>query len=360
MNSTHGGNIWPLLEKGIDPSHLLDFSVDLNPLGPPAGWQAVLREGLEEAALYPDPVYRDLRRALAEMEGVSPSCILPGNGTAELIHLITRRVKPARAIAAVPTFSEYERAVRADGGQWVPSFLREEEGFLPGPPEWAGQIGAQILFLCNPNNPTGRAWPQERLMEWLETSHRQGMMAVVDEAYIDFLEEPRKVSTVRWLSRFPRLIVLRSMTKFFAVPGLRLGFLAASEEIVSGLAEIQPPWPVNGPAALVGRWLAGQRDYLERSRQAMAVFRKDLSARLGALPGVVCAPSEANFILCRLKDRMESTQVLGAALAERGILVRLCDDFLGLEPGRFFRVAVRTPEENGRLLNALRGVLHAG
>ena len=358
MRERHGGNIWPLLERGISPAEILDFSVDLNPLGPPPGWEAVLREGLQEAALYPDPVYRDLRQAVAASEGISPERVLPGNGTAELIHLITRWVRPARAAVAVPTFTEYERAIRADGGEVIPCFFREEEEFLPGP---LPGTGSQLLFLCNPNNPTGRVWPRDRLLEWLEFCRRQGTLAVVDEAYLDFVEEGLRFSAVRWLDRFPRLIVLRSMTKSFAVPGLRLGYLAASERIVSELRGIHPPWPVNGPAALAGRWLIGQTGYLEESRRSVRVFRQGLWERLQGLPGLRCFPSEANFILCRLTDPVWGAQRLADGLAKRGILVRTCGDFTGLEEDRFIRIAVRRPEQNERLLRALGEVFaHAG
>jgi threonine-phosphate decarboxylase len=358
MSRRHGGNIWPLLEKGISPAEILDFSVDLNPLGPPPGWEQVLREGLQEAALYPDPSYRDLRQAIAAVEGISPDRILPGNGTADLIHLITRWLKPSQAAVAVPTFTEYERAVRADGGEVVPCLLREEDGFLPGP---APETRAQLLFLCNPNNPTGRLWPRDRLLEWLEHCRRQGITAVVDEAYMDFVEDGLRFSAVQWLDRFPRLIVLRSMTKSFAVPGLRLGYLTASERIVSELSGIQPPWPVNGPAALAGRWLAGQQSYLEESRRSVRIFRQGLQEQLQGLPALSCIPSEANFILCRITDLAWDAGRLAAALAERGILVRTCGDFTGLEKERFIRVAVRRPEQNERLLRGLKEILgHAG
>ncbi len=358
MTQRHGGNIWPLLEKGISPTEILDFSVDLNPFGPPSGWEAVLREGLQEAVLYPDPAYQDLRQAIAAAEGISPDKILPGNGTADLIHLITRWIKPARAAVAVPTFTEYERAVQADGGEVIPCPLQEQNGFLPGP---APETGAQILFLCNPNNPTGRIWPRDRLMEWLESCARQGITAVVDEAYMDFVEDDLRVSAVGWLERFPRLIVLRSMTKSFAVPGLRLGYLSASERIVSALAGIQPPWSVNGPAALAGRWLAGQQNYLEESRRSIRIFRQGLWEQLQKLPDLRCVPSEANFILCRLAGPVGGARRLAAALAERGILIRTCDDFTGLGKDHFLRIAVRRPEQNERLLRALKEILsHAG
>jgi threonine-phosphate decarboxylase len=255
----------------------------------------------------------------------------------------------------VPTFTEYERAVRADGGEVVPFLLREEDGFLPGP---APETGARLLFLCNPNNPTGRIWPRDRLLEWLEACHRQRATAVVDEAYMDFVEEGLRFSAVRWLDRFPRLIVLRSMTKSFAVPGLRLGYLAASEQIVSELGGIQPPWPVNGPAALAGRWLAGQTGYLEESRRSVRVFRQGLQEQLQGLPALRYVPSEANFILCRLAEPVRGAGWLAAALADRGILIRTCDDFTGLEKERFVRIAVRRPEQNERLLRALEEILN--
>ena len=357
MNSSHGGNVWAVLEKG-SPAEALDFSADLNPLGPPPGLEAVLREGWGEVALYPEPTYRNLRQALARAEGVEPSCILPGNGTADLIHLITRWKKARHAVVCVPTFTEYERAVLADGGEVYPWLLWEEEEFLPGAVrEFKGLGAGDLLFLCNPNNPTGRLWPRDRLLECLERCDRLGVTAVVDEAYMDFVEDELRFSAVRWIERFPRLILLRSMTKAFAVPGLRLGYGIAAPEVIEDFGRIQPPWPVNGPAALAGSWLAGQAEYLESCRRSILSFRQVLREQLGSLPGLRPVPSEANFFLCRLTDPSCNGPRLAAALAEQGILVRVCDDFTGLEPVRFIRVAVRKPEENDRLISALREAL---
>jgi len=355
MKATHGGNIWEALGA-------LDFSADLNPLGPPPGLETVLREGWSEVSFYPEPTYRNLRRALAGREGVDPACILPGNGTADLIHLITRWKKPRRAVVCVPTFTEYERAVLADGGDLSLWFLRAEEGFLPGSLSGIEKMReGELLFLCNPNNPTGRIWPEGRLLESLERCDRLGGMAVVDEAYMDFVADNLRTSAVRWLRRFPRLIVLRSMTKAFAVPGLRLGYAVAAPEVVESLSRVQPPWPVNGPAALAGSWLAEQREYLETCRRSILSFRELLREQLSGLSGIHLFPSEANFFLLRLLDSAWPGARLAAALAEREILVRVCDDFTGLQPGRFIRVAVRKPDENERLVSALREVLpHAG
>ena len=360
MNALHGGNLWAALEKSsFSRSQILDFSADLNPLGPPPGLENLLRDSWADASVYPEPAYRALRQALARLEGIDPACILPGNGAADLIHLITRWKKGRRAMVCVPTFTEYERAVLADGGEVSPWVFRAQEQFFPDPPPEPD--GSDLLFLCNPNNPTGRLWPRARLLESLERWDQQGGTVVVDEAYLDFVEEDLRCSAVRWLDRFPRLIVLRSMTKLFAVPGLRLGYLAASPGWVAALGRIQPPWPVNGPAVSAGIWLSEQREYREESRRAIQPARRQLAAELAKLPGLRLFPSEANFFLCCLTSPVWTGPRLAAVLAERGILIRVCDDFTGLEPGRFFRIAVRRPEENQRLIAALREVFgHAG
>ncbi len=341
-------------------AEVLDFSADLNPLGPPPGLELVLREALQEITVYPEPTYRNLREALARAEGVEPEQILPGNGTAELIHLVTRWRRAALAAVVVPTFTEYERAVRADGGEVLPLHLREEEDFDPSRLRADAALGpeeAQLGFICNPNNPTGRLWPAEELRRRLEEFHRAGMDVVVDEAYMDFVRDEGRYSAVDWIKEFPQLIVLRSLTKSFAVPGLRIGYGVASAERVGALAQLQPPWPVNGPAALAGQWLAGQQRFLDRCRRELAAIREQMESRLRELPGVRLFPSDCNFFLCRLTRAGRSAADLAAALADRGILIRVCDDFTGLERGRFFRVAVRTPEENDRLLAALRVAL---
>ena len=358
MKAAHGGNIWSVLEKSaLSRSQILDFSADLNPLGPPPGLEEVLRESWADGSLYPEPTYRNLRQALARFDGIDPARILPGNGTADLIHLITRWRKGKRAVVCVPTFTEYERAVLADGGEVSHWFLRSEDQFLPSFAPQPESGGADLLFLCNPNNPTGRLWPRARLLECLERWDRAGATAVVDEAYLGFVEGEATGSAVRWLERFPRLIVLRSMTKLFSVPGLRLGYLAASPECVAALGRIQPPWPVNGPAVSAGIWLTQQREYIEESRRAIRAARQTMAAELAKLPGLRPFPTEANFFLCRLISPSWTAARLAAELAERGILIRTGDDFTGLEPGRFFRVAVRRPEENRRLLAALREVM---
>ena len=359
MRPRHGGNLWALPGRAADAHvEVLDFSADLNPLGPPPGIEPVLREAFGEIGVYPEPTYRALREVLARTEGVHPDQILPGNGTAELIHLVTRGRRAARAAVVVPTFTEYERAILADGGEVVPVHLREEEDFDPRAlVDRQPFPTAPLVFLCNPNNPTGRLWPEGRLREQLERLHRVGADVVVDEAYMDFVRDGERYSAVGWIREFPRLMVLRSLTKSFTVPGLRIGYLVAAAQRVEALAQLQPPWPVNGPAALVGRWLAAQRGFVDQCRRELAALRERMGSQLQGLPGVRLFPTDCNFFLCRLSGNGRMAADLAAALAERGIGIRVCDDFTGLEGGCFFRVAVRTQGQNDRLLVALQEAL---
>lgn len=358
MTSSHGGNPWALMEENaFSLDEILDMSADLNPLGPPPDLGDLLEEGVKQVGWYPDPTYREFRQAVAQVEGVDPSRILVGNGTTDLIHLISRWQARADAAVVVPTFTEYERAVAADGGSVVPWPLCFEERFSP--PTWNGALpfeSVRLLFLCNPNNPTGTLWPEDQLHALAEICDQVGTFLVVDEATMDLVEDPLRYSAVPWVGDFRRLLVLRSMTKSFAVPGLRIGYLAASTEIVGELSRLQPPWAMNAVAGCIGRRLIRKQQYLKASRSALKEFREDLWNRLVQVSSIRTYPSAANFFLCRIEDPAWSNRPLAEKLRERGILVRTCDDFTGLSGGRFFRVAVRGLKENVRLVSALKEI----
>ena len=337
----------------------MDFSADFNPLGPPAGLQAVWEEGLSRLESYPEPTYRRFREAAAQREGVSPEQVLPGNGTADLIHLVSRFRPRSTAAVVVPTFTEFERAVAADGGTVLPWMLEEESGFSPEFLRAPGPIPAGgILFLCNPNNPTGTLWPRPPLRRLIEEAEGAGAVAVVDEAYLDFVEEGERHSAIEWLNDFKRLIILRSMTKAFAVPGLRVGYALSSISLIEDLKRFQPPWPMNTLAAQVGEHLARVGEgHLALTHELLPAWRSHLEEGLRALGGIRPYPSHANFLLCRLEDPAWTAGRLKTALARRGILIRDCGDFTGLGGGRFFRVAVRREEENAVLLSGFRELL---
>lgn len=348
----HGGNIWAASRATGRPwSQWLDFSASINPLGTPPWVKAALRAALAAAAHYPDPDCHDLAAAAAARHGLAPACIRFGNGAAELIHLLVAALAPPAGLVLAPTFARYGAALRQAG---VPV---SELPAWPAPPDagalraWlAGAPAGAVAFLCNPNNPTGRLLPPDLLAAALD---QERVWVVVDEAFLDFA--PAAASLLPRVGHHPRLVVLRSLTKLYAIPSLRLGWLAGPPELVQRLARLQVPWSVNGFAAAAGLAALTGPDYAAPTRAA--VIRAQAAARRLLLPlrrWLEPLPSDCNYFLARLHG------IGGTALQERllphGILVRTCSGFSGLGDG-YLRLAVRPRAETRRLAGALARVL---
>jgi threonine-phosphate decarboxylase len=333
---------------GRHPDGFLDFSANINPLGPPEAALSAGEEALHgEAGRYPDLHYTELRAALAGYLGVSVETVLPTNGGAEALFLAARAAAngPGRkALILEPTFSEYATAARAAGFEILRVVARRpgtdfrlDFGVL----EDLEDVG--LVFLCNPNNPTGDGVSREEVLRMAERIREAGAVLVVDEAFTDF---------ARHLSVAPEieegLSVARSFTKFFAIPGLRLGCLVTQDP--ERVRVFQPSWSVNAVAAAVGVAASRERVFAEATLAEVALRRRELFSALGGLPGIIAYPGAANFLLVR------GPRGLAEELAHRGILVRGCEPFRGLGPG-FFRVAVRGAGENKRLVQEVRTVL---
>ncbi len=323
----------------------LDFSGNINPLGPPEGVLLAAEKALRsEAATYPDPRYPELRAALAEYLEVPPETVLPTNGGAEALFLAARVAAEEsggrRAVILDPTFSEYAAAARTAG--LIPESRiarRPERGFRLDASALDDLDGVGVVFLCNPNNPTGDLLPREQVLRVAERVRAAGPVLVVDEAFADFAPGESVAGEVD-----DRLYVARSFTKFFAVPGLRLGCLVARDP--ERAQAFQPSWPVNVAAAAAGIVAARDGLFVEATISEISQRRAELFADLRGLPGITPYPGAANFLIFR------GPEGLPERLARLGVLVRGCGPFPGLGP-RFVRVAVRGREENGRLVRAL-------
>ncbi|MBE3586304.1 threonine-phosphate decarboxylase CobD [Desulfofundulus thermocisternus] len=354
----HGGNlVRASLEYGFAPQDFLDFSANINPLGPSPRVLEALKDNLWQISHYPDPDCRELKVALAEHLGVDPSCLLVGNGASELIYLLARVFPFRRALIPAPTFSEYALAVRAAGGEVKYIFLDSSRGF-PFPLKEVLKLlpEADALFLCNPNNPTGGLVTCRELGFLLETALACGSMIIVDEAFMDFVQNPASYSLLCQAGRHHRLILLYSLTKILAIPGLRLGVLVARPEVVRTLEKARDPWSVNALAQVAG--VAGLRDraYLEATREVVTREREFLFQELSSLPGWRPFPGTANFLLVDITNAGITAGELTGLLGRRGILVRNCSNFPGLTEG-YIRVAVKGHDENLRLLKVLGEVL---
>jgi threonine-phosphate decarboxylase len=341
----HHGAHGDLVSRSIDVSvgELLDFSQNINPLGAPRRALEAARGAIfKEAGRYPDLGYTRLRGALAAYLGVSAESIVPTNGGAEALFLAARAAGTGgKALVLEPTFSEYAAAARASGMEPVRRVSRRREGgFRWDPTSLEDLEGVSVVFLCNPNNPTGDALGYSEVLEVAVRVKEAGAVLVVDEAFADFVPG---ISVAAMVDE--GLWVARSLTKFFAIPGLRLGCLVCDQ--AERVQALQPSWPVNAVAAAAGIAALGDLGFAEASVAEVARLRKELFGALDALAGLQPFPGAANFLLIQGPDE------LPGRLARRGVLVRGCGPFYGLGP-QYFRVAVRGAEQNGRLVAAIK------
>lgn len=346
----------PLFRHGGDSPGLLDFSASINPLGPPQSVLRAIREGLADIAHYPDPHCRELTNRLAAHHGVDPSQIVVGNGSNELIYAIARAFRPMRVAIAEPTYTEYLRAsllVGADVEHWLAD---TENDFELRPFDVKG---VDLVWLCHPNNPTGRLWQVSEAAEWMIRNPRT--LFVVDEAFLPLCIKTEE-NNDDW-SRFGfsccetigNVVTLHSLTKTYALPGLRLGYAMASPEVAQRIQNELPPWSVNILAQRAGEAVRADAEFRGRtavwlSSPETRSFERNLAA---VSPRLHVFPSNANFVLARL-ERMTAKE-LADCLAQRGIVIRDAANFVGLDE-RYFRVAIRTAPENQRLFDELRSI----
>ncbi len=348
----HGGDVYHLARTlGLKLSDLLDFSANINPLGFPPGIPSAIQQALGEIVHYPDRRCLDLRRELAAYHRLSPEQILMGNGSTELIYLVARALAPRQALIVAPAFSEYEHALEAARVPVAFQITTEAQNFTPAGP--LDPQGADLVFLANPASPSGVLSAPERLLAAAAGLEAAGVYLLLDEAFIDFVEE---ASLKSHLARFPHLLILRSFTKFFGIPGMRLGCLLAAPELIERLAAVQEPWSVSTLAQAMGRACLRDLDYMARSRALVSAERDYLLAGLKVLPGLQPFPGAVNYLLVKITRPDWAAASLQRALLAHKVVIRDASNFRGLDE-RFIRLAVRRREENERLLVALGHVL---
>ncbi len=343
-NFEHGGNIRQLAETaGRTQSEILDFSANINPLGPPEWLRPLINSQINALQHYPDPHCTELVRAVAERYEVGCEEVIAGNGSTEILYLLTRAVEKSTALIPVPSYGDYTKAARQAGmriqtvpaGEELPSDLLTPD---------------TVVFLGRPNNPTGAVCPADALRD-LAAEH-PATLFVVDEAFGDFVDDFDSLTR----HRPANVIVLLSLTKIFAIPGLRTGCAVGDARLIQRLLEIQPPWSVNTFAQVVSAAALRDHEFVARTRAYVRRERQKLFAELSSIPGLDVVPAQANFLLVRLDRCGMDAPWLAEQLLSHGIAIRVCTSFPGLD-ARYFRVAVRTGAENVRLIAALRCVL---
>ncbi|HXM01658.1 MAG TPA: aminotransferase class I/II-fold pyridoxal phosphate-dependent enzyme [Chthoniobacterales bacterium] len=354
----HGGQIRQAAERfGVPLESFVDFSSNVNVLAPAvtaADWE----RWMTEIYRYPEPA--DLTQRLASFYDVRAEHMLPTAGAIEALYLSARLFAGCRVAVIEPSFSDYSRAFSTIPCS-VERILLTSELWASSIQDWADRLEPfDVIVLGNPNNPTGSFSSLADLTALFDRRWVRPKHWIIDEAFIEFVTESERETLLNRLTDYPSLIVLRSLTKSWRIPGLRFGFLATAGPIEE-LERIQPPWSVNG---VVQAWASEFLRYERRSEylaslRMLVTLREDFQARLRLIPGITVYPSAANFLLLELTDAGLHAEQVYSKLGCRGILIRVCDSFYGMPKGRFLRIAIRTASENRKLVEVLSEICAA-
>jgi threonine-phosphate decarboxylase len=351
----HGGNVFDVArQQGIAPDDIADFSASINPLGLSSMVKEAIIRSIDSLVHYPDSSHKELKQALAEHHGVSAGNIVVANGSTEIIYHLPAMLHGTRALIVSPSFSEYFRALSQQQWEAHHFIVKHENNFSLDLDALKHRLaeGYEALYLCNPANPGGILYPLHIIEQVYNLCLESGTFFVLDEAFMDFCEEG---SAKRFMVGVDNGIVLRSMTKFFGIPGLRLGYALASSTLAERLDAMGGPWSVNTLALAAG--VAALHD-TEHNHQTLEYIRRErhsLFERLSKFEQLRVFPSSVNYLLLQITGNMSSEELRDKLIQQR-ILVRNCATFMGLT-SRFIRIAIRTAEENDRLVKVLKGIL---
>lgn len=336
----HGGDIYRY-------GKVIDFSANCNPLGTPKGVKEAVIKSVEHLANYPQVGYGPLKAAIGGYEGVAENQVICGNGAAELVFSLCRARKPRKALVAAPTFAEYEQALESVDCQVEHYFLKEEKGFA-FQEDFLEALHEELdmVFLCNPNNPTGVLLSREFLLSVLERCTEKNIFLVVDECFLDFVANPEEYTLKPWLDSRENLFLLKAFTKRYAMAGVRLGYgLSGNETLLETMTRVTQPWNLSVIAQEAGLAALKENAYVEKGRELIFREKRFLKEGLERF-GMKVYDSQANYLFFYGPD------TLWQECLKAGILIRDCSNYPGLTKG-YYRIAVRTHKENQALLGAL-------
>jgi L-threonine-O-3-phosphate decarboxylase len=363
----HGGEVWEVTSKhDLLWKDISDFSANVNPLGPAQKALESVKNSLWQIPFYPDSNSTTLKEAIAEYfkrndHATSPDNVVVGNGSTELIYLFADVFikKGDEALIPVPTFGEYENAVRKAGGK--PKHIKLAQDFSIVITDLLDEItsATKIIFLCNPNNPTSILTPLEKLREIIEKASKENILVLLDEDFMEFVDEEKRFSLIGKVKYYPNLFVLRSFTKVFGLTGLRVGYGIACKEIINLLLKAKIPWNVNCLAQAAAIAALKDEGYLRETWRLVKRERGFLLNELKQIKGFKVFPADANFIFVDIRQSGFTAAQLKETMLRHGILIRDCSSFRGLDK-YYIRVAIRTRQENERLLKALKEIVGVG
>ena len=337
----HGGDIY----RHPD---VIDFSVNTNPLGTPESVKRAVQESVAKIEHYPDVRCEALRKAISRFEQVNMEEILCGNGAAELFFAAVQAVCPQKALVIAPSFSEYEEALRSVGAEVEYYYLCEEDNFQIRE-DYVDKLSEEIdmIFLCNPNNPTGQTIDRDMLIKILDRCKKQNIVVILDECFLEFLDEPNRYEMSDLRGEYPNLLIIKAFTKIFSMPGLRLGYaISSNQDILEEMSWKLQQWNVSVPAQMAGvAALEKPKEYIRQTREYVS-GQREYMRNIMKMMGYVVFASKANYLFFKGRPGLEKEAL------EAGFLIRDCQNYEGLSEG-FYRIAVRTKEENERLITWL-------
>ena len=356
----HGSDLEKIEEiYHIKKEDITSFSANVNPLGISPLLRDTLAKHVDAITSYPDREYTQLRKSICAYTGANFENIIVGNGSTELISLFIQTTHPKKALILGPTYSEYEREISLEGGHTLYYPLKEENNFQMDVEDFCRQLNdsLDLLVLCNPNNPTSTAVTRKDMRKILDCALQYGISVMVDETYEEFTPEGSKISSIPLTNNYNNLIVLRGISKFFAAPGLRLGYaVTGNPDLLKYINTKKNPWTINSLAEIAGCIMFSDKDYINKTKALISGERQRMYDTLSSWKTVKVYPSCTNFLLVRiLREDVTSDMVFDHCI-RKGLMIRDCSTFPFLDSS-YIRFCVMSPEKNEELLEALREIL---
>lgn len=352
----HGSDLEKIEQLyGIKKEDITSFSANVNPLGISPLLKKTLCDHIDAITTYPDRDYASLRKCLSSYTGADPAHIIVGNGSTELISLFIQITHPKKALVLGPTYSEYEREISLEGGTTLYYPLKEEQDFKLDIPDFTAHLNENLdlVVICNPNNPTSSCITRKEMRCILDVCKQYGIYVMVDETYVEFTEDVTAITSIPLGQDYNNIIILRGTSKFFAAPGLRLGYaITGNRDLLTEIHTKKNPWTINSLAAIAGEIMFQDTEYIEKTRQLISAERKRISELLSKNPAFKIYPAQANFILVRLlKESLTSGLLFDTAIRQK-MMIRDCSTFPFLND-KYIRFCIMSPEMNDKLLSCL-------
>ena len=356
----HGSDLEKIEEiYHIKKEDITSFSANVNPLGISPLLRDTLAKHVDAITSYPDREYTQLRKSICAYTGANFENIIVGNGSTELISLFIQTTHPKKALILGPTYSEYEREISLEGGHTLYYPLKEENNFQMDVEDFCRQLNdsLDLLVLCNPNNPTSTAVARKDMRKILDCALQYGISVMVDETYEEFTPEGSKISSIPLTNNYNNLIVLRGISKFFAAPGLRLGYaVTGNPDLLKYINTKKNPWTINSLAEIAGCIMFSDKDYIDKTKALITGERQRMYDILSSWKTVKVYPSCTNFLLVRILQEDVTSDMVFDHCIRKGLMIRDCSTFPFLDSS-YIRFCVMSPEKNNELLEAFREIL---